>query len=107
MRGELKMKIYIYPKVEEFISNLSNQHKAKILRTVDLLEKFGSKLRMPHSKKVSKKIFELRIRGVKEFRILYTFHKKSAVLLNIFIKKSQKISKNELETTKNRLNTLD
>lgn len=57
------MKINIDDAVEKFIQSLEEFTIAKILRTIDLLEKFGIRLGMPHSKRVSSKLFELRIRG--------------------------------------------
>jgi len=71
-----------------------------------LLEEFGHKLGMPHSKEVNKNLFELRVRGVQEVRILYGFHKNSIVLLHGFIKKSQKIPKREIFTAQQKLRTL-
>ena len=76
--------------LEEFIRDLRKPEIAKVLRTIDLLEKFGNRLGMPHSKPLKDGIFELRMRGVQEIRILYTFQKQSAVLLVGFVKKTQK-----------------
>ena len=75
------MQISLDPKVERFISSLSKQAIAKVLRTIDLLEEFGNQLGMPHSKKVDAGLFELRIRGQQEIRIFYAFHKGTAYLL--------------------------
>lgn len=47
--------------LEKFIESLENSTIAKILHTIDLLEMFGHKLGLPHSKRISKNIFELRI----------------------------------------------
>ncbi|MFH0853087.1 MAG: type II toxin-antitoxin system RelE/ParE family toxin [bacterium] len=91
------MKIQISSDIEKFISTLEKPTIAKIFRTVDLLEIFGNRLGMPHSKKVKGGIFELRIRGQQEVRILYTFQKREIVLLHGFIKKSQKTPKREIK----------
>ena len=69
---------------------------AKTLRTIDLLEKFGNKLTLPHSKKISGGLFELRMRGRQEVRIFYCFHKNTIYLLHGFIKKFQRIPNKEL-----------
>ena len=82
--------------IEKFISSLQKHTIAKTLRTIDLLEEFGFKLGMPHSKKLTANIFELRIRGDQEVRVFYCFHKDQCHLLCGFIKKSQKTPKNEL-----------
>lgn len=96
------MKIYIDASVEKFIQSLEEFTIAKVFRTIDLLEKFGSKLGMPHTKKVSNKLFELRIRGKQEVRIFYCFRKKSIYLISGFIKKSQKTPHKELQNAKNK-----
>lgn len=90
------MDIQIDPEVEKFIHSLEKQTIAKTLRTIDLLERFGFNLGMPHSKKVAKDIFELRVRGQQEVRIFYCFHKDQASLLSGFVKKSQKTPQKEL-----------
>lgn len=110
--------------LKRFISLLQKEITAKALRTIDLLELFGNGLGMPHSKKVAPKLFELRIRGAQEVRILYVFHKNEAVLLpslmlrqkrhhcvltllHGFIKKTDKISQREIETALKKKQRLD
>ncbi len=93
--------------LEKFIGNLEKPTIAKVLRTIDLLGSFGQQLTMPHSKKVDSRLFELRVRGRQEVRILYIFHNGSAVLLHGFVKKTQKISKRELENARRKLGALD
>ena len=90
------MRVQIHGDVEAFLNTLDAPTIAKALRTIDLLEKFGPALRLPHSKPVAKGLFELRTRGQQEVRILYTFHKGSAVLLHGFVKKSAKMPTKEL-----------
>jgi len=92
--------------MERFISKLDKPAIAKILRTIDLLEKFGHNLGLPHSKKVSASLFELRIHSAQNVRILYTFHKSKIFLLHAFIKKSQKIPQRELNTAFQKLKNL-
>ncbi len=94
-------------KIEDFIRGLEKPTIAKTLRTLDLLEQFGDKLSMPHSKKIDANLFELRIRGKTEVRIIYCFHKNSAILLRGFIKKTQKIPKRHIELAKKHLNSID
>lgn len=61
--------------LEKFIKSLQKPTIAKVLRTLDLLEKFGQKLGPPHATKISVRLFELRISGKQEARIFYTFYK--------------------------------
>ena len=93
--------------LEKFIHSLDESTIAKILRTIDLLEMFGHKLTLPHSKKVHVELFELRIRGKQEIRIFYTFHKDEAILLHGFVKKSERIPKKEMLTALQKLKILD
>jgi len=91
------MEIRIFDEsLEKFIKSLEKLTIAKILRVIDLLELFGNKLGMPHSKIVYKHLFELRIRGIQEIRILYAFHRGEIILLHGFIKKSNQIPKKEI-----------
>jgi len=96
------MNIQIDGSIEKFLKSLEPPTIAKTLRTLDLLEKFGNKLGMPHSKNIATGIFELRIRGKQEVRIFYCFHRNTIFLLQGFIKKSQKTPKKELELARNK-----
>ena len=93
--------------LEKFIKSLEKQTIAKVLHTIDLLEEFGPRLGLSHSKKVSARLFELRIRGKQEIRIFYTFHQPKIILLHGFIKKSQKIPQREIQTALQKLKQLD
>lgn len=86
--------------LERFIRSLEKKTIAKILRVIDLLEEFGNELKEPHSKKVQGNIFELRIRGRQEVRILYIFSGKTAILLHGFVKKSSKTPKKEINVAR-------
>ena len=92
------MEVKIFDKnLEKFIQSLGKASIAKVLRTIELLEYFGDKLTMPHSKKIAGKLYELRIRGQQEIRILYVFHKKEIVLLSGFMKKTGKTPRSEIQ----------
>lgn len=93
--------------VEKFIHSLEKSTIAKVLRTIDLLETFGSRLGMPHSKKVGANLFELRVRGRQEVRIFYTFQETSIILLHGFVKKSKKTPPRELQVALQKWKTLD
>lgn len=93
--------------IEIFLTKLEKPTIAKTLRTIDLLERFGNKLGMPHSKNMGRKLFELRIRGSQEIRLIYTFHNNKAIILHGFIKKSQKTSRKDLDSAQQKLLALD
>ncbi len=88
--------VYATPKIENFLKILDNVFLARVLKTIDLLEKYGQSLGMPHSKSIRRGLFELRILGDKQIRISYIFYEKSAYLLHIFRKKTGKITKKDI-----------
>lgn len=92
--------------VEEFIKSLDKATIAKVTHAVDLLEQHGAYLGMPHSKKLSRELYELRIRGKQEIRIVYIFVHKNIYLLHAFSKKTQKTPKNEIDIALKRLDLL-
>lgn len=92
--------------VEEFIKSLDEQTIAKVAHEIDLLEKHGAYLGMPHSRKLTSNLFELRIRGRVEVRMLYAFIRKDMYLLSVFKKKQQKTPRKELNTALQRLKSL-
>jgi len=83
--------------VKQFIRKLSKPAIAKIIRTINLLEKYGTFLNMPHAKKIADNLYELRTRGTPDVRIFYMFKGKDIYLLHAFQKKSQKTPTNELK----------
>jgi len=94
-------------KIENFINSLDKITFGKVFNIIDLLEDFGYQLRMPYCKKISKNIFELRIRGKIEVRLFYIFNKGNAIIVHGFVKKTEKIPKHELKTTLNKIKKLD
>lgn len=88
--------------IQEFLDSLDNKMRAKLLRTVMLLEQNGNELREPYSKHLDDGIFELRVKqGSDITRALYFFvvgHK--IILTNGFIKKTQKTPKGEIDLAK-------
>jgi phage-related protein len=62
---------------------------------------------MPHSEPLKNGLFELRVRGVQEVRIIYTFHQKNIILLHGFIKKTNKISLKDLKMALHKKKTLE
>lgn len=92
--------------VQEFIESLEKKTIAKVIHNIDLLERFGSELKMPHVKKLNREIYELRIRGGEEIRLLFCYRAKDIVLLHGFKKKSQKTPRKELDTALSRLKSL-
>lgn len=93
--------------VATYLLTLDATTQAKTAHLIDLLEQYGPNLGMPHSKKMTRDLYELRIRGKVEVRVLYTFRGTEIYLLHAFQKKSQKTPVRELEAALKRLHTLD
>jgi phage-related protein len=70
------------------------------------IDELGYLLRPPKSKKIAKDLFELRIISNISIRIFYTFYKDQILILDAFVKKSQKIPKKEIEKSLKILNNL-
>ena len=92
--------------VEKFIKEQQSQAQAKIAHAIDLLKQYGSMVRMPHSKSLGVSLYELRIRGKEEIRILYVFKHRDIYLLHAFKKQTQKTPHKELEIALKRLKAL-
>lgn len=87
----------IHKDIQNFIKNLDDQSYAEVLRALELLEDKGNEIRMPYSKKITKNIYELRIKSVQNVRIFYTFCKDEIFLLHAIIKQKQKLSKKDID----------
>lgn len=88
--------------VKEFLLSVDDKMRARMMRTIELLAKNGTALRMPYSEHIVDGIFELRAKvGSDISRVLYFFViGKRIVLTNGFVKKTQKTPKNEIELAK-------
>lgn len=91
--------------VFDFIQSLNPKAKGKISNSLDLLEEFGIKLKLPHVKKLAgTNLWELRILGNDSIRIFYiTISGKGLLLLHGFKKKKQKTDRKEIKIAEARL----
>lgn len=89
--------------VEEFIKSQQSSTQSKITHLIDLLEKYGPMLGMPHVKKISADLYEMRIRGREEIRIFFAYKNQNIYLLHGFKKKTQKTPSKEVDTALKRL----
>ena len=46
----------------DFLESLPVKHRARAIREIELLEEFGTDLKMPHVKQIDGKLWELRIK---------------------------------------------
>ena len=96
---------YQHEGVEQFILELPVGLCAKYLHLTDLMIEFGANLGMPHTKPMSKGLFELRVKSQEGIaRVFYcTCVGKRIIMLHGYIKKTQKAPKNEIRKAEKRL----
>ena len=96
---------YYNQKLEEEILNLPDGLLARYLRLTDLMCEFGANLGMPHTKALDGGLFELRVKGKEGIARVFFCTKigKKIIMLNSFVKKSQKTPKNQLRIAKTRM----
>ena len=83
--------------VKDFLTSLSKREKSRTFRTIELLEKHGIDLELPHCKQMGNGLYELRMEAGVQLRIFYFFIKNNKIILtNGFIKKTQKTPASEL-----------
>ena len=87
---------------QDFLDSLDEKMRAKMILTVDMLQKNGNSLREPYSKPLDDGIMELRaVVGTNISRVLYFFViGQKVILTNGFIKKTQKTPKKEITLAK-------
>lgn len=92
--------------VKEFILNQSDAAIGEILHVFDLLYRFNLSLGKPYIEKVKDRIWSLRIKHSSDYyRILYfTFSGKKFILLHAVKKKTDKLSKRDIELAIERMN---
>ncbi len=91
--------------VNDFLDTLPLKDRARVSRTVALLEDYGPALKMPHARHLQGKVWELRIDGrPNSYRVLYAaMPGRKFVLLHVFAKKTEKTPRREIETAERRL----
>ena len=97
------MQLILDKEVDSFIETFQQPTRAKWLRTIMLLAQYGNELGMPHAKRLSGNLSELRIRGKQEIRAFYTCIGNTIYILHAFTKKTQKIPQKEIEIARKRM----
>lgn len=92
--------------VKEFIKSLDPKMISRVSSDINLLQLHGPILGMPHSKKLTKDLYELRTRGKQEIQIIYGFIDKTIYLLHAFQKKTQKTPAKEINIAGKRFHRL-
>lgn len=102
------VELYTSPNGNEIVSDsylkLPKIQRSKILKAITVLEEFGMSRDIPNLRKLSgTKLWEYRILGKDNIRlILVSIINGRIVILNIFVKKSQKTPIKELKTAEER-----
>ena len=96
---------YYSSKIETMVLALPDGLLARYLHLTDMMMEFGSNLGMPHTKAIGGGLFELRVKGKEGIaRVFYcTRVGKRIVILHVFVKKTQKIPRKELNLAKRRM----
>ena|SRR3990170_8302968 len=98
-----KVIYYISPSgenpVKKFLDSLQMTQKAKVFRIFQAYQLYGLSPIIPHTKKLTGlPLWEIRIKGKDNIRIIYILYtEKSILVLHGFIKKSQKTPQKELK----------
>ncbi len=99
--------LIVRPKVLVFIDTLESEAYSKVLRMLTLLNTYRYELREPYTKKLTKNIYELRVRGKQEVRLFYGYSNNDIIIVSAFIKKTQKVPQVELDRAEREYATLD
>ena len=102
----MKWKITFYSsKVEEDTLRFPKGILANFLHIAEMIEEFGPALGKPYTAPMGEGLFEIRTKGKEGIgRSLYcTMKGKEIIILNSFIKKSQKTPRKELDLAKKRM----
>jgi len=100
------MQLIIFKEVDVFAESFQKPTRAKWLRNITLLTQYGDNLGMPHARRLTSNLSELRIRGTQEIRAFYACIGDKVFIVHAFIKKTQKIPKREIEIAEKRLQLL-
>jgi phage-related protein len=94
--------------VREFIDSCPDRQQVKILRFLQHLQEFGLATVIPNTKKLKgTPLWELRILGKDNIRIIYApLAKNAVVVLHVFVKKTRRTPRKEISTAMKRYQQL-
>ena len=99
---------YYSREVQEDILNLPVTLQARYIALTDRMIEYGPNLGLPHTDAFGGGLFELRLKGAEGIaRVFFcTMVGQEIIILNSFIKKTQKTPENELKLAKKRMKEL-
>ena len=90
--------------VIEYLDTLPAHDAARVEVELALLSEFGTDLGMPHARPITEGLWELRIRGRIQHRVMYVaIHGRRMLLLHAFTKKTEKTPAREIRVALDRL----
>jgi phage-related protein len=90
--------------VREYIDGLPSLEAARLSRGLDLLEEVGPGLGAPHVRHLGDKLWELRVTGPLQHRVLYfAASGRRLVLLHAFVKRTPRTPRADLEIARRRM----
>jgi len=88
------------PRVDKEIRNLPLKESSRIVKVIDLFKDYEFTLSQKYLKKLQTNLWELR---AGRYRLLFGFVFNKAVITHIFMKKTQKTQRQEIELAEKRL----
>lgn len=100
----MEWKIDFYSGVETQILNMPPKIQARMIKLLELMEKHGANLGPPHTEALGDGLFELRAKAQEGIgRGLFCYLQgRHIYILHVFVKKSQKTPKSELNLARQR-----
>ena len=106
----MKWKIEFFnEKVKQDTLSFPPKRLGKLLHVFELIENFGANLGEPFTKPLGKGLFEIRVKSSEGIgRSIYCYERRNKIMiLHLFIKKTQKTPKKELEIALSRKMEVD
>jgi phage-related protein len=90
--------------VQEYIDKLSSREAARLTHVLEMLRRSGTGLGAPHARSLGGKLWELRITGSLQHRVLYfAASGRRLILLHAFTKKTSRTPRTEMEIARSRM----
>jgi hypothetical protein len=101
------VEVILLESAHKFRMSLEERTRSRINKYLEVLSDEGWNLRPPLSKKITSNLFELRVPGEQNIRLFYTFAKGSIFIVSGYVKKSQRLSRDEIYKAVNIINKFD
>lgn len=98
--------VFFSARSKKFFRLIDNPLRSRVDESFLLLEEYNHNLGMPFSKSLGGKLFELRVIDIIHIRFIYTFYTNKIWILHGFVKKTERISKQDIEYARKQLRML-